>query len=645
MAGNEDVIREIKERLDIVEVIGRYTQLKKRGKNWVGLSPFRTEKTPSFNVNQEQGFWKDFGSGEPGGDLFKFFMKKDNLDFKGALEILAELAGVSLQRVATKTNTEAEARREHLLELNDSAALFYQTMLTQNPKGEPGREYMAKRGISAEIAAEFQLGYTPDAYDTLTDYLRGRGYDLEDAREIGLITRHEERGNYYDRFRGRFLFPIRDRAGRVVGFGGRALADERPDHVPKYLNSPQSSLFDKSHILYGIDRASDAIRKAGEAVIVEGYVDALTAHQFGYRNVVATMGTALTEEQIALVKRHAGRLVLALDADAAGQMAMLRAVDTLRGALGDEREIVVDARGLARAERRVKVQIGVLTVPAGKDPDEFIRADPAAWPHLVADALPVLDYVIEAAVAAGDTKTSRGKLAVVKQLAPIIRDIADTVERDIYEELVARKAHVPVDAVREAIRVAAQPKPRPTSIAIAAAAKEAMREATTLTPAPGRADYVLSLLLRFPNLIPEIVEAAPPETAEAFTNPAHAAIWAACVEIAADATAFADLEAIRERVPEAIHDALDALPPLTAAQEHWYAGRVVPDATEAIRMLLADYAKGRIADLGDLVQEARAEGDRDAMTLYLAEYMRFNALLRHYPPPSLVFRDLQTPPR
>ena len=643
MAGNEDVIREIKERLDIVEVIGRYTQLRKRGKNWVGLSPFRTEKTPSFNVNQEQGFWKDFGSGEPGGDLFKFIQKKDNVDFRGALEILAEMAGVSLQRAAPKTSSEAEARREHLLELNDSAALFYQNLLKQDPKGEPGREYMAKRGISAEIAEAFQLGYTPDAYDTLTNYLRGRGYDLEDAREIGLISKSEERGNYYDRFRGRFLFPIRDRAGRVVGFGGRALADVRPDHVPKYLNSPQSSLFDKSHILYGIDRASDAIRKAGEAVIVEGYVDALTAHQFGYKNVVATMGTALTEEQIALVKRHAGRLVLALDADAAGQMAMLRAVDTLRGALGDEREIVVDARGLARAERRVKVQIGVLTVPAGKDPDEFIRADPTAWPQLVADALPVLDYVIDAAIAAGDTATSRGKLAVVKQLAPIIRDIADVVERDIYEELVARKARVPVDAVREAIRTAAQPKARP--IALAAAAKEAMREATAPPPTPARADYVLSLLLRFPNLIPEIVGDAPPETAEVFTDPVHAAIWQACVDLAADENAPLDEQSIPERVPEEMHTALDALLPLTASQEHWFAGRVVPDAAEAIRMLLADYAKERIADMGDLMQEARAEGDRDAITLYLAEWMRLNALLRHYPPPSLVFRDLQTPPR
>lgn len=644
MAGNEDVIREIKERLDIVEVIGRYTQLRKRGKNWVGLSPFRTEKTPSFNVNQEGGFWKDFGSGEPAGDLFKFFMKKDNLDFRGALEILAEMAGVSLQRAAPKTNTEAEARREHLLALNDSAAVFYRMMLTQNPKGEPGREYMAKRGISDEIAEAFQLGYTPDAYDTLTNYLRGRGYDLEDAREIGLVSKSEERGNYYDRFRGRFLFPIRDRAGRVVGFGGRALADERPDHVPKYLNSPQSSLFDKSHILYGIDRASDAIRKAGEAVIVEGYVDALTAHQFGYKNVVATMGTALTEEQIALVKRHAGRLVLALDADAAGQMAMLRAVDTLRGALSDAREIVVDARGLARAERRVKVQIGVLTVPAGKDPDEFIRAEPAAWPALVADALPVLDYVIDAAVAAGDTKTSRGKLAVLTQLAPIIRDIADTVERGIYEEQVARTLHIPVDTVRDAIRVAAQPKPRPVT-AIAAAAKEAMREATTPPPTPTRADYVLSLLLRFPDMIPEIVGDAPPETAEVFTNPVHAAIWAACMAIAADEGAFTDLEAIKERVPVEMHPALDALLPLTASQEHWFVGRVVPDATEAIRMLLQDYAKEQINELGDLVQEARAGGDREAMDVYHAEWMRLNALLRHYPPPSLVFRDLQTPPR
>lgn len=640
MAGNEDMLREIKERLDIVEVIGRYTQLKKRGKNWVGISPFRNERTPSFNVNPELGIWKDFGSGEPGGDIFKFFMKKDNLDFKGALEICAEMAGVSLQRAAPKTSTEAETRREHLLELNDAAAIFYQNLLTREPKGEPGREYMAKRGISADIAEAFQLGYTPDAYDTLTNYLRGRGYDLEDAREIGLVNRSEERGNYYDRFRDRFLFPIRDRAGRVVGFGGRALADDRPDHVPKYLNSPQSSLFDKSHLLYGIDRAADAIRVAGEAVIVEGYVDALTAHQFGYRNVVATMGTALTEEQIALVKRHAGRLVLALDADAAGQLAMLRAVDTLRNALSDGREMVVDARGLARAERRVKVQINVLTVPAGKDPDEYIRTDPQAWPTLVANAAPVLDYVIEAAVAAGDATTGRGKRAILTELGPIIRDIADGVERGIYEAMVARTLRMDEATVREAIRTAAPPKGR-----FAAAAKEAMREAAAAPPRHPRADYVLSLLLRFPDVIPEVVGAAPPEAAEAFTEPLQAAIWVACAAIASDEGAYTDYEAIKERVPEEMHDAMDALLPLTAAQELWFPGRIVPDAAEAIRVLLMDYAKEQLTDLSEMMGAAWAEGDRDAVTTYMTEFSRLNGLLRHYPPPSTVFPDLQTPQR
>ncbi len=637
MAGNEQAIREIRERLDIVEVIGRFVQLRKSGNSYKGLSPFRTEKNPSFTVSPERQSWSDWVLGEHG-DLFKFFMKKDNLGFGEALKLLAEMAGVSLATREVKTNTEAEARREQLFALNESAAVFYQNLLAVHPVGEPGRAYRDKRGISKEIAEEFQLGYAPDTWDTLTNYLKSRGYDMEDAREIGLVKKQEERGTYYDSFRGRFLFPIRDRAGRVVGFGGRAVADERTEYGPKYLNSPQSVIFDKSHLLYGIDRAADHIRQQGEAVIVEGYVDALTAHQFGYRNVVATMGTALTEQQVALVKRHAKRLVLALDADAAGQMAMLRAVDTVRNALGDGQSAVVDARGIISMERRVRAQINVLTVPAGKDPDEFIRTDPPAWPALVAGATPVLDWVIETVVAAGDIKTGRGRHAILTELAPTIRDIADEVERGVYVGSIARYLHMATDDVSRAIRTAAQPKRRGGTLDADDDEVEAPHRNT-------RAEYVLSLLLRYPEAIVDVVANAPAGIAGVFADPIHAAIWEAMVEIATDPEAYEDFEAVRERVPEAMHASLDSLLALTADDADWYEGRVIADAHLALRTLALDYGKASIHDLRDLITAAYEEHDRESVTFYQAEYNRLNALLQLYPPPSTVYHDLQTPRR
>jgi DNA primase len=626
---SDDAIRQIRERLDIAEVVGQYVQLKKSGRSLKGLSPFRTERTPSFIVTPEKGRWHDFGSNE-GGDIFTFIMKIENLDFKEALALLAERAGVALTRAPEKkTSTEQEERRERLLALNEAAALFYQNVLNVLPQGRPGRAYLEKRGISPAIAEEFQLGYAPDEWEVLTRHLRGRGYDLDEALEIGLLSKREGGNGPYDRFRGRFLFPIRDRQGRVVGFGGRALSDEQQ---PKYLNTPQSPLFDKSHLLYGIDRATDSIRKAQEVVIVEGYVDALTAHQFGYRNVVATMGTALTEQQVGLVKRLAPRIILALDADAAGQMAMLRAVDTLRNAVGDDAEFVVDARGLVRTQRRLSVQINVLTVPSGKDPDEFIRADPSAWPPLIAAAEPVLDYVIRAAIAAGDTRTGHGKTAIINQVAPLIPELTDRVERDVYVSILARALGVSEMFIASALRQAARPAARATDAAT-----------TTRRAGPTREEYLLSLLVRRPAAMPDLLATAPDEAADVFTDAFHRAIWDTLTMLANDETAYLDTDAVRENLPDVLAENLNHLLSYTERQEAWYAGQIVAEAEALLRNLLHDYAKVRIEESRALLEDARAEGDAEMMRYYAAEMTRLTELLKLYPPRSSVFRDLRSP--
>jgi len=624
---SDDAIRQIRERLDAVEVIGQYTPLKKTGKTFKGLSPFRTERTPSFIVWPETQTWRDFGSNE-GGDIFGFIMKVENLDFKEALTLLAERAGVALTRAPDKkASTEQDERRERLLALNEAAALFYQHILTVHPQGKPGRVYLEKRGISSAIAEEFQLGYAPDDWEVLTRHLRGREYHLDDALEIGLLSKREGGNGPYDRFRGRFIFPIRDRQGRVVGFGGRALSDEQQ---PKYLNTPQSPLFDKSHLLYGIDRATDHIRKQQEVVIVEGYVDALTAHQFGYRNVVATMGTALTEQQVGLVKRLAPRIILALDADTAGQMAMLRAVDTLRNAVGDDAEYVVDARGLVRTQRRLSVQINVLTVPSGKDPDEFIRGDPRAWPPLVAAAEPILDYVIRAAIAAGDTRTGHGKTAIINQVAPLIPELADRVERDVYVSMLARTLGVSEAFIASALRHAARPAAR-------------VAETTVRRGGPTREEYLLSLLVRRPAAMPDLLAIAPDEAANVFSDAFHRAIWDALVHLANDENAYLDTEAVRELLPDLLAENIEQLLAYTETQETWYVGQIVAEAEALLRNLLRDYARVRIEESRALLEEAQAEGDAETMRQYAGEMTRLTELLKLYPPPSSVFRDLRSP--
>jgi DNA primase len=365
-------------------------------------------------------------------------------------------------------------------------------------------------------------------------------------------------------------------------------------------------------------------------VIVEGYVDALTAHQFGYRNVVATMGTALTEQQVSLVKRLAPRIVLALDADAAGQLAMLRAVETLRNAVGDDAEYVVDARGLVRTQRRLSVQINVLTVPSGKDPDEFIRADPGAWPPLIAAAEPILDYVIRAAIAAGDTHTGHGKTAIINQVAPLIPELADRVERDVYVSILARELGVSEQFIASALRQAARPATRTTV-------------AATRRAGPTREEYLLSLLVRHPKVMPDLLVTAPDEAAEVFTDPFHRAIWETLRMLANDESAYLDTDAVRENLPEVLADNLDQLLVSTEKQEMWYAGQVLAEAETLLRNLLHDYAKLRIAESRGLLEDAQANDDSEMMRYYAAEMTRLSELLKLYPPRSSVFRDLRSP--
>jgi len=448
-------VDEVKSRLDIVDVISDYVELRKSGRNYSALCPFHSEKTPSFFVFPETQTWHCFGACGEGGDVFTFIMKRENLSFGEALRLLARRAGVELEPL-TPEQARAAAQRERLREVMSAAATYYHNQLLHSPAGEEARAYLRRRELTVETVERFQLGYAPDKWEALKGHLLGRGYALADLVAAGLVVEREDGSGSYDRFRHRLMIPIRDSRGQVIAFGGRVLREE---DVPKYLNSPQTPIFDKSATLFGLDLARETIRRRDQAVIVEGYMDVLQAHQHGFTNVVASMGTSLTEDQLRSLTRLTTNLVLALDADAAGARATLRGLEMAREALGREMVPVITPQGLVRYEGRLQVALHITILPQGQDPDDVIRADPARWSQLVDAALPVLDYYFQALTADLDLGSPKGKAEAVRRLAPILNEIGDPVEREHYLQRLARMVRVDERTLAHQI-AAARPRGR-----------------------------------------------------------------------------------------------------------------------------------------------------------------------------------------
>ncbi|HXF68368.1 MAG TPA: DNA primase [Thermoflexus sp.] len=429
------LIEEIKSRLDIVEIIGESVKLRRSGKNYVGFCPFHHNvRTPAFVVFPDTQTWRCFGACNTGGDIFQFIMRRDGLTFTEALRALANRAGIPLE---PKT-PEAEARereRARLREALAAAALFYQHQLRQAPEAEPARAYLAARGLTPETIERFALGYSPSAWHALIDYMLRRGFSMEELQAAGLVVLRED-GTAFDRFRGRLMIPIRDPQGHVIGFGARTLGDEEP----KYLNSPQTLLFDKSAVLFALDLARAEIRRTGVAVIVEGYFDAMMAHQAGFTNVVAALGTSLSEAQLRLLARSK-RLVLALDADPAGMHAVLRGLASARQAF-PETTLEFGPQGLIRLSGQLGVDLRVLTLPEGVDPDELIRRDPQEWARAVESARPVIAFLLDYLAGQHRLEDPKGKAGFVREVVPILAAIPDPVERDVYIQQAARMARL-----------------------------------------------------------------------------------------------------------------------------------------------------------------------------------------------------------
>lgn len=401
-------IDEIKSRLDIVEFIGQRVELRKRGRYYVAPCPFHEERTPSFVVYPESQSWHCFGACSTGGDIFTFVQRQERLDFIGALRALAQKAGVELHE-RSDAQRQAEARTERLRALVEHAADFYHEKLLTDAGA--GRAYAEQRGLLPATMAVFRIGYAPAGWESALCELRTAGWADDDLIDAGLAIRNDA-GRVYARFRNRLMIPICDERGRPIGFGARALD---PEDNPKYLNSPQTSLFDKSAVIFGLHLARPAIRAQGVAVVVEGYMDAITAHQAGFTNVVAQMGTALTRQQIKLLSGPR-RIVLALDSDEAGQQATIRGLHHL-------------AESIREASLHDQ-EIQVITVPGAKDPDELIRDDPESWQMLVIDAQPVADYLIRHAVMqAGPNASMAERERAAREVLPILTATASDFQR------------------------------------------------------------------------------------------------------------------------------------------------------------------------------------------------------------------------
>jgi len=509
-------IDEVKQRTDIVEVVSQYASLKKAGRNLTALCPFHSEKHPSFFVYPEQQSWHCFGACNTGGDVFSFVMRKEGIDFGEALRLLAQRAGVSLPSRVEREGEKEE--KEELYQVNEATTLYFHNLLLNSPAGEKARSYVASRGFSPQTIADFQLGFSLDSWESLKQYLLERGHRESTLLTAGLLI-EAENGKTHDRFRGKLIFPIHDIKGRTIGFGARALDDS----MPKYTNSPQTPTFDKSSSLYGIDLAAAAIRQQDTAIIMEGYMDVITAHQNGVTNVVASMGTSVTETQVNILKKLSKNLILALDADTAGEEAMLRGVGY---------------------ENTLNAEVRVIILPEGKDPDDVIKEDVKIWQNLVDEALPIVDYTFNIVTSKLDMTTARDKSLAVERLLPIVVEIRDPVRQAHYLQKLARLVGVTEHTLETALsrmksppvrRKAPEPKP-----SVARALRPLMSNP--------REEYCLSLLIQYPELKGRQEDLSP----EYFESSENREILTAWQEAN-------DLSSLKENLDAAIHEHLDII--------------------------------------------------------------------------------------
>jgi DNA primase len=422
-------IEEIKNRLDILEVLGTYLKLQKAGANYRAVCPFHSEKKPSFFISPARQIWHCFGC-NTGGDIFKFVMQIEGVEFGDALKILAQKAGVELQKYSSPEAAAWRTERQRLLEICELTGCFFEKQLAASAVGKEANAYLLKRGVKPESIQKWRLGYAPDVWQGLSDFLKSRGYQKQEIEKAGLgLT--SEKGSFYDRFRGRIIFPVFDLNGQIIGFGGRVFKEKNKDDVAKYVNTPQTMLYDKSRTLYGLDKAKVAVRKSDACVLVEGYMDVIMAHQAGTENVVASSGTALTWQQLQIIKRYSNNLLTAFDMDVAGDSATKRGVELAQ-------------------QQGFNVKVVVIT--EGKDPADIVVLSPELWQQKVNEAKSITEFYFETTFGHFPADTPEGKRNISKILLPVIKRIPSLIEAAHWQQVLARKLGVKEEVVEEELK-------------------------------------------------------------------------------------------------------------------------------------------------------------------------------------------------
>lgn len=445
-----DAVEEIKTRLDVVDLISEYLPLKPAGTNaWKANCPFHSERTPSFYVSRTRQSWHCFGC-DQGGDLISFVEKIEGMEFREALELLAQKSGV----VLPSFSPEKASQKKRLHEINDLATRFFRSILNSFPQAEIARQYLMKRGVDDLTADLFKLGYAPESWSALSDALQKKGVTAAELVLAGLCAKREKGEGVYDRFRNRIMFPIADVHGNIVGFTGRILSEDKKE--AKYVNTPETQIYKKSAVLYGLDKAKGPIRQENLAVIVEGNMDVVGSHQFNVENVVASSGTALTSDQLSLLKRFTTNLAIAFDQDAAGNAATLRGLDLAR-------------------QQDFSIKIISLPPDAGKDPDEAVRKDPQIWRDAIKHAIGIMEWVYRNAFKNRHAEQPEDKKLIARDVLIEIKRIADPVERDHWMKRLAKDLAVGEEALKEAMGKSAE------------LAQQAKRPAAS-TPSPSRND-------------------------------------------------------------------------------------------------------------------------------------------------------------
>ena len=498
----DEKVREVRERAPILEVISDYMSLRKSGANYQGLCPFHGEKSPSFNVNPARGIFHCFGCGA-GGNVVTFVMRMEGMNFPTAVKFLAKRVGVDIpERPLTRDEKRKVDEQDQLYGINELAAQFYRRVLESDEAGAAGRGYLERRGVDDQTAAVYRMGFAPEGWDNLAKHLSRKGVAPEDAEKLGLLRKREGRDGYYDTFRNRLLFTISDLHGRAIGFGGRVMDDS----LPKYINSPESPIYRKSEVLFGLDLAKKGMREQGSAIIVEGYFDHLALYRAGHTNVVATCGTALTPGHLKVLRRYAEKVYMLFDGDEAGRKATVRSM-----------ELFLEEGFPAR----------VVEVPSGDDPDTFLRREgSAAFAPLLESAQPIFEFFYRGLIRTTDTRGVEGKVAFVNEVAPRLLKITDSLERELYEKEICRAVGIDQGMLRKKVGIAPVQKKQ----------KPATRESA------GTEEVLLSLMVKFPEVVLKVRE----HGADSLFSAGHLGVARAI--LAQSAEDGVDLPAVLEQV-------------------------------------------------------------------------------------------------